>query len=439
MDARIVAQLAGALLRWGSLGNLGSKTVRKEIRKVIRGVETLEDARAGAVARAKREILEEMGGYLSRKASLPSPSSSAGGESAAEDALALSSGVMQSEVVGEKTFSDGDRKGIRIVVKGQVGMFRLDDRVSRLLTDKMQLERIKTSERRNVRLIEDYADLERRNAELPEKGGAADRKALRTAFRQSTKRMDAQGWFSKVQGLWNGMEYTDAGQAIEYINQAIKLVPDYPVYYFFRGNANYYWKQYKPAMKDFGKAISLDAEYADAFNNRGNVHYQQGDFPRAIEDYGQAIQFDPRYADAFNNRGNAYFKQRVYAKALTEYDRAIALDAGSAVYLNNRGITHDGLRERDKALADYGEALRLDPTYAVAYNNRGMTHEVLERHSDALEDYKEAIRHDPKIAVAYYNRGRTFIKLGNSGAAHREWRKASKLGHKQAQENLRKG
>ncbi|MBW8003703.1 MAG: hypothetical protein FVQ80_17135, partial [Planctomycetes bacterium] len=163
MDARIIAQLAGALLRWGSLGNLGTKTVRKEIRKVIQGVETLEDARAGAVARAKRQILEEMGVYLGRKASLPSSSSSA---AAGEDALALSSGVMHSEVVREKPFGDGDRKGIRIVVRGKVGMFRLDDRVRRLLTDKMQLERIKASERRNAHLIEDYADLERRNAEL---------------------------------------------------------------------------------------------------------------------------------------------------------------------------------------------------------------------------------------------------------------------------------
>lgn len=432
MDPKILAQLVGALLRWGSLGKLGSKTVRKEVRKIIEGVQTVDDARAGAIARAKREILEEMGAYLQRLSAVRS------GQVPAGNTVALSSGLTHSEVVKEKPFTSGDRQGIRIVVKGKVAQVNLDGRARKLLADRMRLERLKASEQRDAALLERHESLEAENSRLAGRGSAAKKKALRAEFRDNSRKLTAQEWHAKLEALWNGIEYTDAKQAIEYINKAIELVPDYPVYYFFRGNANYYWKQYPPALRDFDTAIRLDPRYAEAFNNRGNTYYRQRQYPRAIQDYDAAVRFNSHYADAFNNRGNSFYQQKQFPRAIEEYDKAIRLDEGNAIYYNNRGISHDGLEQRAQALEDYAEAIRRDPDYAVAFYNRGLTYAVLEQHERAIADYQQAIRLDPKNADAYYSRGRSYEKRGYKGAARRDWRKASKLGHLRAKESMRK-
>jgi tetratricopeptide (TPR) repeat protein len=425
MEQNIVVQLAEALLRWGSLGRLGTRTVRREVRKLLEGVETADDARAGAIARAKRQILDELGAYLEQRGgagtAAPDP----------EDAVALSSGLMQSQVVKDSMFRTPQGQGVRIVVKGRLSTLGLNRRVQRLVSDPMQLDRLKAVQRRNDALLGDYAQLEARNRGLTALGRPGEARELRKAFEETTRKLAAQEWLAKVQALWDGLEYRDAKLAIDYINEAIRLVPDYPLYHFFRGNANYYWRQYPPALRDYSRAIELEPRYAEAFNNRGNVHYREENYARATADYDQAVTHHPGYADAFNNRGNAFYKQGRYEEALADYARALALDPDSALYHNNRAITHDALGDSERALADYGQAIALEPTLAIAYCNRGRTHATRGDHRAALDDFNRAIAQERRLADAYFERGNAYRALGHHGAAQRDWRKAAKLGHRE--------
>lgn len=433
MDRKIVVQVAGALLRWTTLGRLGTRTVGKDVRKIVNGIETTADARAGAIAQAKRAILEELSVYLEQRGVIGADASGN------EDAVAVSSGLVNTHVVQDKVFRTAQGEGVRITVKGRVNSIGLQKRVRRLLGDSMQMERLRATQCQNSWLLEEYGDLEERNRRIAGLGRPSEQGELRKAFDDSTRKLSAQEQLDKAQALWDGLEYRDAKMAIDYINEAIQLVPDYPLYRFYRGNANYYWEQYEPALRDFGKAIELDPRYAEAFNNRGNVHYRLRDYPRAIEEYDQAVLHNPDYADAMNNRGNACYKQGHFDQALDCYGRALALSPDNALYYNNRAISHDGLGQSDQALEDYARAIALDPALATAYFNRGRIHARSGNHREAIEDFDRTISLERRHAEAYFERGNTYKAMGHQSGARRDWRKAAKRGHQEARHLAKRG
>jgi len=89
---------------------------------------------------------------------------------------------------------------------------------------------------------------------------------------ESAAASSAYELFKKALELCPGEKCTDPQKAIEYLDEAIKLKPN----------------------------------FAGAYNNRGNAYCDLGQYKRAIEDYNVAINLNPDFANAFLNRGNAY-------------------------------------------------------------------------------------------------------------------------------------
>ena len=114
--------------------------------------------------------------------------------------------------------------------------------------------------------------------------------------------------FNKAQELCASGKCTDPQKAIEYLDEAIRLKPNYSGAYNNRGNAYCNLGQYKRAIEDYNEAVRIKPEYAIAFGNRGGAYDNLGQHARAIEDYNQAISLKPDYTNAFINRGNVYLK-----------------------------------------------------------------------------------------------------------------------------------
>jgi tetratricopeptide (TPR) repeat protein len=101
--------------------------------------------------------------------------------------------------------------------------------------------------------------------------------------------------------------------AIEDLNQAIRINPNYSFAYNGRGLAYACKAQYDRAIRDFDQAIRLyqdqafaipiNPNFAQALSNRGAAYAFKGQYDRAIGDYDQAIRIIPDFADAFYNRG----------------------------------------------------------------------------------------------------------------------------------------
>ncbi|MGD0280605.1 MAG: tetratricopeptide repeat protein [Smithella sp.] len=120
----------------------------------------------------------------------------------------------------------------------------------------------------------------------------------------SGKSETALDWFNKAAEL----NYTDP-RVIEYLNNAIKLQPNYASAYNMRGISYTRLGQYQRAIEDFNQAIVLKPDDAKTYINRGIAYTFLLQYQRAIVDYNKAISSKPDDVNAYYNREYVYFKQ----------------------------------------------------------------------------------------------------------------------------------
>lgn len=141
------------------------------------------------------------------------------------------------------------------------------------------------------------------NTEVPETAPP-----MESAATPGTTSEEAFRLMKNAYALCSSGKCANPEQAIEYLNEAIKLRPDLAEAYNNRGNAYSDLKQYEQAIDDYNEAIRLKPGYAHAYYNRALTYGELGQHQQAIEDYNAVIQFKPEETSAYYNRGSAYFK-----------------------------------------------------------------------------------------------------------------------------------
>ena len=126
------------------------------------------------------------------------------------------------------------------------------------------------------------------------------------------------------------------------------------------------------ALNALDRAIAVCPDYADAYCLRGSIFYSLENYKNAIDDYSQAIAASPSYADAYYNRGNVYYVLENYQKAINDYTQAIDIYAekqqSAAFVYFNRANANRALDNQREAVADYLKAKALQPLkYTEAY------------------------------------------------------------------------
>jgi tetratricopeptide (TPR) repeat protein len=292
-------------------------TVKHTVKQTFGGSQSPDDARISAMAKAKREALEMAGTYIE---SLTVVQNS---KVEKDEILALTAGVLKAEVISQKNYASDDAFGMEIVVNVVVDTSVLEERVKKLLQDKTHLTQLKETQKREKGLLQKVAKREEENRKLSAKKQST--KKLKKEFQQASQGLTAVDWFYKASSLWDGGNFTDPKKTIEYLNNAVKLQPDYAEAYSDRGTAYNGLGQYQRAIEDYNKAIRLKPAHADAYNNRGAAYDKLGQYQRAIDDYNDAIRLKPDYASAYYNRGGAYLKQGNNKLGCRDAQKACAL------------------------------------------------------------------------------------------------------------------
>ena len=75
-------------------------------------------------------------------------------------------------------------------------------------------------------------------------------------------------------------------------------------------------KNFSSALNFINKAIKINPNFAEAYNEQGNALNELKKFQLAIKSYEQAIKLNPKYADAYHNKGLVLY-------ALNEIDLSI--------------------------------------------------------------------------------------------------------------------
>ncbi|RPH90061.1 MAG: serine protease, partial [Chroococcales cyanobacterium metabat2.561] len=123
------------------------------------------------------------------------------------------------------------------------------------------------------------------------------------------------------------------------ITQAIDLAPR-AFLYVIRGSNYSLQKKYELALDDLNKAMKLNPNYALAYSGRGELYYYQQKYELALADYNHAIEINRNFAEAYNNRGLLYYDQQKYELALADYSKAIDINRNFAEAYLGRGVVY---------------------------------------------------------------------------------------------------
>ena len=244
------------------------ETITHTVRQPFGGSQSPDDARAAAMHKAKREALERAGTYIESLTVVKDH------DVEKDEILALAAGVLTAEIVSQKRYHTEEAFGIIVVTKVDVDTSILEERVKKLLQDRTLLEKHRENRQRENELlakVERLAAEDRRLQALSAEGQEQKKKELKEQFHNATQALTAVEWNQKAFAVWRDGKYTDPKEALEYLDQAIRL----------------------------------DPKYAHAYNNRGFAHNNLGQYKRAVENYDQAIRLDPKNAEPYNKIGIA--------------------------------------------------------------------------------------------------------------------------------------
>ncbi|MBE9234116.1 tetratricopeptide repeat protein [Cuspidothrix issatschenkoi LEGE 03284] len=192
----------------------------------------------------------------------------------------------------------------------------------------------------------------------------------------------------KIVVLSNLKKYKEAAAAI---NKAIELSPR-AAFYAIRGAFRNELGDNQGAIDDLNQAIKINPNFALAYYGRGFVRSQLGDKQGAIDDFNQAIKFNPNFADAYYGRGLVRSELGDKQGAIDDYTQAIKFNPNYAKAYYNRGNVRSQLGDKQGAIDDYTQAIKFNPNLAEAYGNRAYVYYQLGDKQKAREDLQRAAK-----------------------------------------------
>ena len=114
-------------------------------------------------------------------------------------------------------------------------------------------------------------------------------------------------------------------ESIPAFDLIIRIHPEMPRAYYYRGVAFYRSEQIELAKADFEKSLELDPESGDTYLQRGLLNYDEGDERAALDDFNTAIRLAPWLADAYRNRGALLINNGQSAPGRADLERALEI------------------------------------------------------------------------------------------------------------------
>jgi len=170
---------------------------------------------------------------------------------------------------------------------------------------------------------------------------------------------------------WNNLGLLAAregrmGEAINYLQEALKLSPDHLIALNNLGGAYRQQKRWDDARKTYDRALQVNPNDAEANYGLGMVFAQNDDTARAFDSLQKALKLRPVYPEALNNLGILYLRTERRDEAVGSFEECIRVaPAFDQSYLNlARVYAIEGAP--DKARSVLLELLKQDPGHEQA-------------------------------------------------------------------------
>lgn len=222
---------------------------------------------------------------------------------------------------------------------------------------------------------------------------------------------------------------TDAGreqEAIEHLQQALRLKADYPDAHNNLGRALHDSGRLQEAIEHYERAIELKPGFPTAHYNLGLALAQAGDLEEAIAHYRQALRLQPTYTQAHLNLGNALADAGRLEEAIKQYEETLRLDPNFVGAHYNLGVALAQAGRTREAIEQYRNALRLQPDSSRAHYDLGIAL-IQDRPGEAIAHLREALRLDPDYAAAHNDLGVALVGASRLSEAVGHFEQALRL------------
>jgi tetratricopeptide (TPR) repeat protein len=188
--------------------------------------------------------------------------------------------------------------------------------------------------------------------------------------------------------------------AVEQLNAAVKIEPEYSQPYNMLGYSNRFLKKYDEAEKAFKKYIELIPDDPNPYDSYAEFLMKVGRYEESIEQYRKALEFDPTFAASYigiatnNNFLGNYEEARKAAQEL--FDNAVndgqrrAAHFTKAVSYVDEGDYDNAIKEFEKQMVF---AKQIDDAANMAGDLAGIGNLMLEQNKPdaALANYRLAM------------------------------------------------
>ena len=192
-------------------------------------------------------------------------------------------------------------------------------------------------------------------------------------------------------------------------------------------------QNYPEAINALNKALELNPEFYQSYINRGNIKATLGDLNGALDDFNKAISIKPDYYSAYNNRGATYAQAGKIEEALSDFNKCLNLNPEYSKAYCNRGLAYLNLKNYEKAIEDFNKCIKISPLYYPAYNFRALVYVRMRNLNEALKDLDKCLSIQPDFPDGLYNRGVLRLQLNQKQSACEDLAKAAQLGHPKAE------
>lgn len=149
---------------------------------------------------------------------------------------------------------------------------------------------------------------------------------------------DAQAQYRLGRALsrfWRGK--SDLNAALDAFEQALRLRPNYYLYYQAAGMAAYAKGDYSTARSFLTRAVALSPTDTQSYYYLGMSSFQDGNYADAARYFEQAIQHGMLGATVFNHLGDTYVKLGDLQRAKHSYEMALRYDPNDEYAIRQLG------------------------------------------------------------------------------------------------------
>ena len=228
--------------------------------------------------------------------------------------------------------------------------------------------------------------------------------------------------------ILNPFETSTSEDAVDDFTIYIQLRPKDPAGYVARGATLFNLNEEDAALEDYDQAIRLGSRDAETYWGRALVRLDQDDEEGAFKDLKTAINIKPDFADAHYYMGYIlYQKWDKDDEAITEFNRALQADSMHYLALKDRAYAFKHTGRYAEAIADFNRLEKLNPEeirwkWESYYQARGKCYQQLRKHAEALIDFNKSIKSSivPDRST-YMFRGMSLSVLGRKDEAKKDF------------------